>query len=425
MTRNPPNPQRGPSSSHAGVTISEVLISMVIMAIGVVSLATLFPASVLRSIQASQLTNSALLSKNAKARLTYDTSLLSNRVVLIPNIQSLNPVNPPTTAMIDPFGTVIDSSTNQSRYNLPTTMGGQQGGGVKRVAGNTSGVSNQQFAEGLAMLPDSWSLVRQDSIIGGYTSGSHQLALASSADNFTDIIPRTLSAAGSTNPLYRMVVLDATGRYAFRRTIRQVLNGNQLSWADPNGSYENDLPANFMPARCRVEVRDNRYTWMLTVRKRPLTSDLISWKAEADLVVFFNRSFKVADEVLITTIQPTPSGSGGFDRQPGLAGVDDNLDGRLDNFTTNTISGEDDWPGSDDLRTVSYTGSLPPYLKKGSYLLETSQARWYRVVNINTNNSLILLDHDLIDLPTNGSVNFVAIKGITQVFELGSFSGSQ
>jgi hypothetical protein len=128
---------------------------------------------------------------------------------------------------------------------------------------------------------------------------------------------------------------------------------------------------------------------------------------------------------LITTIQPTASGSGGFDRQPGLAGVDDNLDGRLDNFTTNTISGEDDWPGSDDLRTVSYTGSLPPYMKKGSYLLETSQARWYRVVNINTNNSLILLDHDLIDLPTNGSVNFVAIKGITQVFELGSFSGSQ
>ena len=52
-----------PTQSHpsSGSTLSEVLISLLVMSIGVVSLATLFPVSVLRSIQATQLTNAANL----------------------------------------------------------------------------------------------------------------------------------------------------------------------------------------------------------------------------------------------------------------------------------------------------------------------------------------------------------------------------
>uniref|UniRef100_A0A7C4QRG5 Uncharacterized protein n=1 Tax=Schlesneria paludicola TaxID=360056 RepID=A0A7C4QRG5_9PLAN len=52
-----------------GTTLSEVLISTLVMSIGVVALASLFPISVLRSIQASQLTNAANLRYNAEAHL--------------------------------------------------------------------------------------------------------------------------------------------------------------------------------------------------------------------------------------------------------------------------------------------------------------------------------------------------------------------
>lgn len=49
-----------------GTTLSEVLISLLVMSVGVVSLATLFPISVLRSVQATQLTNATNLRFNAQ-----------------------------------------------------------------------------------------------------------------------------------------------------------------------------------------------------------------------------------------------------------------------------------------------------------------------------------------------------------------------
>ncbi len=51
---------------RGGTTLSEVLISLLVMSVGVVSLATLFPISVLRSVQATQLTNATNLRFNAQ-----------------------------------------------------------------------------------------------------------------------------------------------------------------------------------------------------------------------------------------------------------------------------------------------------------------------------------------------------------------------
>ncbi len=47
-----------------GVTLSEVLVSLLVMSIGVIAVATLFPLSVFRTIQATQLTNAAQLRYN-------------------------------------------------------------------------------------------------------------------------------------------------------------------------------------------------------------------------------------------------------------------------------------------------------------------------------------------------------------------------
>ena len=55
------------SVSRAGVTLMEVLMSVMIMSIGVVSLASLFPISILRGVQATKLTNATVLRYNAEA----------------------------------------------------------------------------------------------------------------------------------------------------------------------------------------------------------------------------------------------------------------------------------------------------------------------------------------------------------------------
>lgn len=57
------SPHAGPRS---GATLVEVLMSLLIMSIGIVSVITMFPLAVLRSIQATQLTNSRMMTQNTE-----------------------------------------------------------------------------------------------------------------------------------------------------------------------------------------------------------------------------------------------------------------------------------------------------------------------------------------------------------------------
>lgn len=61
----------------AGTTLSEVLVSLLVMSIGVVSLASLFPISVIRSVQATKLTNAAMLKYNAESLARVLPNLIS------------------------------------------------------------------------------------------------------------------------------------------------------------------------------------------------------------------------------------------------------------------------------------------------------------------------------------------------------------
>lgn len=65
------------SNRMAGTTLSEVLVSLLVMSIGVVSLASLFPISVIRSVQATKLTNAAMLKYNAESLARVLPNLIS------------------------------------------------------------------------------------------------------------------------------------------------------------------------------------------------------------------------------------------------------------------------------------------------------------------------------------------------------------
>ena len=64
------------SNARSGITLIEVLMSLMIMSIGVSAVAVLFPISVLRSIQATQLTNAAILKVNAETLLQMRPELV-------------------------------------------------------------------------------------------------------------------------------------------------------------------------------------------------------------------------------------------------------------------------------------------------------------------------------------------------------------
>lgn len=68
-----------------GVTLSEVLVSMLVMGIGVVAVATIFPLSVLRTIQATQLTHATQLRYNFEGLSGYRPELISGAGEWQPN----------------------------------------------------------------------------------------------------------------------------------------------------------------------------------------------------------------------------------------------------------------------------------------------------------------------------------------------------
>ena len=56
-------------TDRGGLTLAEILISLLVMSIGVVSVATLFPLSVVRAVQGTNITNATHLAFNAEAVL--------------------------------------------------------------------------------------------------------------------------------------------------------------------------------------------------------------------------------------------------------------------------------------------------------------------------------------------------------------------
>lgn len=367
------------SATRAGVTLSEVLVSMLLMSIGVVSLATLFPISVLRTAQATQLTHAVFLRNNAEAAIESNLGLLSNSQI------ALN-----TLAVVDPLG-------------FQNGLGGTLTGTT--IARTNGGATTLATARQLAGLPDSWSLVFEDKV-GSFTAGSVTVPTA-----FSGMTPASVN--------YRAILVDATGKLAVVRNVTGVA-GTTVSWGNP-------LPTTFTPARMRVEAQEIKYSYILTVRKLSIPTVLgdTSWESEIDVAVFFGRSFKAADETPVAITLPgavnlgTAAGTG-YDNNYGVRGVDD------DGLNGTDDAGELGWPGSDDNRTIIVTGT--PFLKKGGYMLETSMLKWYRIVNFNSTTGAVLLDRDIRVTPATtqtGVSSAIFMKGIVDVFPLGARTGQQ
>ena len=385
------------SQLRAGSTLTEVLVALMIMSIGLVSLAVLFPMSVLRSIKASQFTNATDTRFNAESMIDVFPNLVRNPDYTVMAGNVANPhagenyvVDPLGFAIInqsnttlsqyfgnaDPTDSLLTNPPNAAATLPPATIGTAPAANswwFRRYSGaqaNFAALTEAQ-ADHLVTLPDSWTLLYE-----GTTTNLQSDPKAAVAGAWTQLDVPGLGTQGltisATNTL-RIVIFSADGVTSQARTITalgQIVAGtdtaNTVKWTedvnssgalggvntDLNGNGildDNGLPPSFVTngiGKVRIEQQERRYTWLLTVRKNSTGTN-----ADVDVVVFFKRPIEefqttakgyAGDEVLIPAV-----------------------------FTSGTT-----------LVSVQYPIARKPFMRKGNYIFDANNAFWYRISNV-------------------------------------------
>lgn len=410
-----------PGSPHprAGVTLPEVLMSLMIMSIGVVMVLTVFPLATLRVFEASKQTNSTIVRFSAEPLVDVDPSFVHNPdgyfdpggtgADITPYNSGLSTTTPPFPTFrgrvywVDPYGWQTYHRDNAMPAFLPYIAARDYvgvplvGSGVtlptpQRYTGATMFVNatvnpypTTTAASDLALerafqlvgQPDNWKVMAEAlavSVTTG-TTGINQVTLGNDAD---------FSAVNvTTGVAFRAVIFDLDGKYSETRMLTSNPIGQSVTWSP-------DLPARFNTSssgvspnvgKVRIEQLDEVYTWAMSVRKRA------SGPANVDVVIFFKRSFKPEHEYVYPA--QLRRFTLGADGAPGVL-----------NFDDNGINGQDDvgeigYPGSDDtpntIVTIDYSslpaGSEPPALRKGVWIFDTKNGLWYRIQNIQNETS--------------------------------------
>jgi hypothetical protein len=375
---------RGPSDNGSGngSTLVEVLASILALAIGVTMVATLYPVSILRSINATRLTRGTIHRYNAEAWIDVFTDQLVYNPDLVPSTnlpahsprKHYDPANPGAQGgyegnnyIVDPIGWELIRRDNDGAAAPFTNAnqfgaGGWQGGGLQRYNGlndRQMPLTAAQFAiaRQVAEAPDSWV----EPLKGEFTvTGTGSMGGPPPTSWYVDITgPSTgdmqslASQLGGTEPpLTRVIVLDADNKFSHARTISSIspdtpaAGTHRITWTTGGG-----LPATgFTPATARIQTQERQFTWMLTVRNRSEIGAPDIKKANVDVVVFFRRQYSTAVENTAWTF------SGG-----GLV------------YTVQSPTG----------------GPLPlppgtprPFLKRGAWMCDTINARWYRIQRV-------------------------------------------
>ena len=362
------------ATGRSGATLTEVLMSILVMGIGVTSLATLFPISVLKSVQAHKLTSATNLRYTAESMLNIYPTILSDP----DNNGGSAPVS--TAFMFDPLGRIFMDAAFQNVF-------GNDGTDATGTLSRWGGVFNTQgTAEYITTSPDNW--VERFTGLAESTA-ANRLSVTLPANQ--PIVGITLPVA-TTDPQTRAILFDGLGRESQARILTGIDTATRtISWADAlpqeymedadsDGSItgSEDVNGNGVldsVTNVRIETQERRFTWLLTARVDSASV------ADVDVVVFFKRAFSTADETLH---QAT------FD------------------VTKSTT-------------TVTFTGTKPNY-KKGGYLFDAQFGYWYRIINISNESSTqvtLTLHYPPRATDSDGKVNVAFMQGIVDVFPLG------
>ncbi|MFG0334114.1 MAG: hypothetical protein ACF8TS_12185 [Maioricimonas sp. JB049] len=405
-----------------GATLTEVLISILVMSVGVLSVMAMFPISILRSIQATQLTNATILRENVRQQIavfpevvlgapqwspdaTYSADDLvvprakpghrftaTNRVFETstggtsgwgePNWSAGTPINDGsvtwdgsaalTAYVVDPLGSIamenaLGTGAGGAFGNYEEPAGALKGGSLPRL---DAGITDFTTAANAVALPDSWTVLIDD------VPESMTLDSATFGPN-VDL--GTFSATSSAPT--RVVVTSFDGTQSVVRTNGVSVSTRTVDWT---GDLPPSLDTVNKVSRVRVETFERRYTWLITARRGA------SGHTKAQCVILFNRSLNPNDEYLY---EVTAGAAGG---------------------TSITVTWRSDEP--------------KPLIREGNYAFDAANALWYRIQSIDSINTMS--DHRTATITvgrpielafgtggsSRGGVMF--LPGIIDIFEL-------
>jgi len=357
--------QHSPTISRDGTTLTEVLMAILCMGIGVVAVASLFPIALLRSVQATQLTSATILRFDAETRVDLNPEIVTNpdgdmnlteHTVPFVDRSSKRGKN----YLIDPLGwNIIEEDFTQNDADF-----------VGNMPRFHVGAATEDDAEELVMLRDSW-VTLYDEIADTNTLTDVTLDMSSDVA----AIKSDVAAQIGSGQTLRLVLFHSNGRISETRRLTDAANqisGSTISWPS-----QRPLPAyNDNVIRVRIEVRERRYTWLLSVRN--FTTDPAVPQALVDVVVFFRRSPSVTEE--------TP-------------------------YALTRVSG----------RTYEVgTAGDRPFLKKGSFMLDTDTGTWHRIQDVDESADprRITLERNIPNDITGHRAVFM--RGVVEVYPLGT-----
>lgn len=417
--------------SRRGSTLTEVLVSVMVLGIGLVSVATLFPLSVLRALKANENTQATLLRYNAEAAIElYDFDTLwfftgadgrpgtaadddNDGLINSDTLGNLDvdefdlniSGNPdPRAIIIDPLGwnrMAVEGAAYQNRWGgngnaVQRLNGGHPGnnagnamnpdarpflnGGTNPTVFSNFGF-NEARARDMVTLPDQFSTVIDVPIEAVDTTNWNWIDLASNVDRNVMVDLRS-QITGANLDNVQIVVQLLDGSFHAARVL------NSLTTPGPNPGrrveFTPSLPASSNPERAIIQVRQNDFTWLLTVRTGTSTVAAEGTPGEFDVVVFRNRRFSIEDERIFTS---------------------NNY-----NTTTNEL-------------TVNYPAGQDPKLKRGGFLFDAENGRWYQIVDIedeDANPLVMTLNRPIKDVDEDGELMPSFPQGVVDVFPITS-----
>lgn len=377
---------------RGGTTLTEVLMSILCMGIGVVAVASLFPIALLRSVQATQLTSATILRFNAETLIDLNPAFIfdpDNDNNFVEHTDGTNADGDPY--LIDPWGAMIvrtDAGRTISTRDNVGVMARFDGLAVFLDPNNTN-ASVPAFttteALGLVTLPDSWVTLYDDIVdpLDGGATDTNRLYVDlgnSTTFDFADISTQ-ITTAQNAGLEVRAVLFSESGDTSETRSLSDTANTTPVDAANRRIQWLTALPNNGdydSVSRIRVEVRENRFTWLLTVRDvKPEGAN--GFSALVDVVVFFNRSPSLDEETAYTLTQS----------------------GNTRTYTVNKVTATD--PDA--------------FLKKGGFMLDTRNGKWHRLGKVNDATDTITLERNVTTSLDTHEVCFM--PGVVEVYELG------
>ncbi|MCA9110495.1 MAG: hypothetical protein KDA52_11130 [Planctomycetaceae bacterium] len=417
-TLNPPPSTVNPQPARSGASLIEVMMATLVMGIGVLAVMALFPAAYLRAIQASQLTNAVLLKEQAEVAIDR-FHLVSDAYIPRPDDGDINrciidplgtfnllpdtygnpppfPFNPETGApdYLDFDGTVSISAPDG--LPLPLRRLGFQGtnpyqaDGYDAITGidlfqGLPGGTPQEIQDDIfdmVGLPDRWETV--------FSAIPSSNTATDVSFDLNEVDANDLTDLTNFNEL-RLVLIGITGKRSEVRIPTAINAGlGTIGW-DINIPLPDELDGQDGGdeiAECRVETPDNRFTWMLTVRKTGTTDGS---STDIDCVVFHNRPVVDPEEELV---------------HPGTMPS-----------TNGTLSPSDQLRAVDVGPFAAYSDGSTPPMRKGGYVFDPAHARWYRIEQIvdeTSSNATLVLDR----IPPNDITVLTIPRGVVAVFSL-------